>query len=80
MMMPEVVVPEEYMGSIIGDLNSRRGRIEYLETRGREQRVSANVPLSTMLGYATQIRALAHGKATLSLLQFKNYESLLRPN
>jgi elongation factor G len=80
MMMLEVVVPEEYMGSIIGDLNSRRGRIENLETSGWEQRISAIVPLSAMLGYATQIRALAHGRATLSLLQFKNYESLPPPN
>jgi elongation factor G len=63
MMMLEVVVPEEYMGSIIGDLNSRRGRIENLEMNGRERRISAIVPLSTMHGYAAQIRHIGPWKS-----------------
>ena len=53
----EVVTPEEYMGDVIGDLNSRRGRIEGMEPRGNAQVVTARVPLSEMFGYATAMRS-----------------------
>ena len=64
-MAVEVTVPEEYMGTIIGDLNSRRGRIEGMEMVGDTQAIKATVPLSTMFGYATQMRG-AHRDAPTS--------------
>ena len=69
----EVTISEEYIGAIIGDLNSRRGRIEGMEMIGRMQYIKATVPLSTMLGYATHLRSLAQGRANCSI-QFKQYE------
>jgi elongation factor G len=69
----EVTVPDEYIGTIINDLNSRSGRIEDMEKVGRMQSIKATVPLSTMLGYATHLRSLAQGRANCSM-QFKQYE------
>jgi elongation factor G len=69
----EVTVPEEYMGTIIGDLNSRRGRIEGMEMIGGTQAIKATVPLSTMFGYATHMRSSTQGRANYSM-QFKQYE------
>ncbi|QNI36265.1 elongation factor G [Edaphobacter albus] len=69
----EVTVPEEYMGTIIGDLNSRRGRIEGMEMVGGTQAIRAAVPLSTMFGYATHMRSSTQGRANYSM-QFKQYE------
>ncbi|MBS1801708.1 MAG: elongation factor G [Acidobacteria bacterium] len=69
----EVTVPEEYMGTIIGDLNSRRGRIEGMEMVGGTQAIKATVPLSTMFGYATHMRSSTQGRANYSM-QFKQYE------
>jgi elongation factor G len=76
-MSVEVVVPEEYMGVIIGDLNSRRGRIEGMEHRAGSQVIKANVPLSDMFGYATQMRSNTQGRATYSM-HFNRYEEAPR--
>ena len=66
-MRVEVVVPEEYMGEVIGDLNGRRGRIESMEARGGTRVVSSRVPLSEMFGYATDLRSRTQGRATYSM-------------
>jgi elongation factor G len=76
-MSVEVVVPEEYMGTIIGDLNSRRGRIEGMEHRAGSQVIKANVPLSEMFGYATQMRSATQGRANYSM-HFARYEEAPR--
>ena len=72
-MRVEVVVPEEYMGDVIADLNGRRGRIVSMETRGGTQIVNARVPLSEMFGYATDLRSRTQGRATYSM-HFDRYE------
>jgi elongation factor G len=69
----EVVTPEEYMGDVIGDITSRRGRVQQMEARGNAQVISARVPLSEMFGYATDVRSLSQGRATYSM-QFAAYE------
>jgi elongation factor G len=71
----EVVTPEEYMGDVIGDLNSRRGRVEGMEPRGNAQVVTARVPLAQMFGYATDVRSLSQGRATYTM-QFLRYEEV----
>jgi len=71
----EVVTPEEYMGDVIGDLNSRRGRIEGMEPRGNAQVITARVPLSEMFGYATAMRSMTQGRATYSM-QFSRYDEV----
>jgi elongation factor G len=73
----EVVVPEEYMSAIIGDLNSRRGRIEGMEHRAGSQVIRGHVPLSEMFGYATQMRSNTQGRATYSM-HFAKYEEAPR--
>ena len=77
LMSVEVVVPEEYMGDIIGDLNSRRGRIEGMEHRAGSQVIKAMVPLAEMFGYATQMRSNTQGRATFSM-HFARYEEAPR--
>ncbi|MDD5544557.1 MAG: elongation factor G [Acidobacteriia bacterium] len=72
-MKVEVVVPEEYMGDVIGDLNSRRGHIERMEVRAGSQVITAKVPLSDMFGYATDLRSRTQGRATYSM-HFFHYE------
>ena len=72
-MSTEVVVPEVNMGDIIGDLNSRRGKIMSMETQGSLQVIKAEVPLSEMFGYATQVRSLSQGRATYTM-EFSHYE------
>ncbi len=72
-MSVEVVVPEEYMGDVIGDLNSRRGRIMGMDARGGAQIVDSHVPLSSMFGYATDLRSATQGRATYSMV-FDHYE------
>jgi elongation factor G len=72
-MRVEVVVPEEYMGDIMGDINSRRGRITAMEARAGTQIVRARVPLSEMFGYATDLRSKTQGRATYSM-HFDRYE------
>ena len=71
----EVVTPEEYMGDVMGDLNSRRGRIEGMEARGNAQVITARVPLSEMFGYATDVRSMTQGRATYTM-QFLRYEEV----
>jgi elongation factor G len=72
MMAVEVVTPAEYMGDVMGDLNSRRGHIDGMEPRGNAQVITATVPLSTMFGYATDVRSTTQGRATYTM-QFKHY-------
>ena len=72
-MKVEVVVPEEYMGDVIGDLNARRGHIERMERRAGSQVITARVPLSDMFGYATDLRSRTQGRATYSM-HFLRYE------
>jgi elongation factor G len=74
-MAVEVVTPEEYLGDVMGDLNSRRGRIENLEPRGNAQTIRARVPLATMFGYATDLRSTTQGRATFTM-QFDRYEEV----
>ena len=71
----EVVVPEEYMGDVIADLNSRRGKIRSMEARGGSQIVNARVPLAEMFGYATEMRSRTQGRATYSM-HFDRYEQV----
>jgi elongation factor G len=72
-MAVEVVTPEEYMGSIVGDLNRRRGRVEGMNDRGNAKVIKAKVPLSEMFGYVTQLRTISSGRA-VSTMQFSNYD------
>jgi len=74
-MSVEVVVPEEHMGDVIGDLNSRRGRIMGMESRAGAQVVTAMVPLATMFGYATDLRSATQGRATYTMT-FHHYEQV----
>ena len=74
-MKVEVVVPEEYMGDVMGDLNSRRGRIEGMETRGNTQVIRGFVPLAEMFGYATDLRSKTQGRG-LYTMQFSHYEEV----
>jgi elongation factor G len=69
----EVIVPEEYMGDVIGDLNSRRGKIQGMLPRGNAQVIEAEVPLAEMFGYATDLRSMTQGRATFSMM-FSKYE------
>ncbi len=74
-MAVEVVTPEEYMGDVIGDLSSRRGKVEGMEQRGTSQVVRALVPLADMFGYATDLRSRTQGRATYSM-QFSAYHEV----
>ncbi len=74
-MAVEVVTPEEYLGDVMGDLNSRRGHVEGLEPRGNAQVITARVPLATMFGYATDLRSTTQGRATFTM-QFDRYEEV----
>ncbi len=71
----EVVTPEEYMGDVIGDLNSRRGRIETMTQRSNVRVIASQVPLSSMFGYATDLRSKTQGRATYTM-QFSHYEEI----
>ncbi|HWR58452.1 MAG TPA: elongation factor G [Thermodesulfovibrionales bacterium] len=74
-MSVEVVTPEEYMGDVMGDLNSRRGKIQSMEKRGNAQVIRAEVPLAEMFGYATDLRSKTQGRATYTM-QFSHYEDV----
>jgi elongation factor G len=74
-MAVEVVTPEDYMGDVIGDLSSRRGRVEGMEARGQNQVIRAQVPLSDMFGYATDLRSRTQGRATYTM-QFNSYQEV----
>lgn len=71
----EITVPEEYMGDVIGDINSRRGRIEGMESRSGAQTIRAFVPLSEMFGYATDLRSRTQGRGNYSM-EFDHYEEV----
>jgi len=71
----EVVTPEEYMGDVIGDLSSRRGKIQHIEKRGSVQVIRAQAPLSEMFGYATDLRSKTQGRATYTM-QFSHYSEV----
>jgi elongation factor G len=72
-MAVEVVTPEEYMGEVIGDVTSRRGRVQHMEARGNAQVITCRVPLAEMFGYATDLRSATQGRATYSM-QFDDYD------
>jgi len=72
MMKVEVVCPEDFMGTVIGDLSSRRGKVQGTELRGELQGVQCEVPLSEMFGYATDVRSLTEGRATFTM-EFSTY-------
>jgi elongation factor G len=72
-MAVEVVVPEEFMGDVIGDLSSRRGKVLGMNTRPAAQAIDARVPLAQMFGYATDLRSMTQGRATYTM-QFSHYE------
>jgi elongation factor G len=74
-MKVEVIVPEEYMGDVIGDLNSRRGRIEGMEARAGSQSIRAHVPLSEMFGYVTELRSRTQGRGNYSM-EFSHYDEV----
>jgi elongation factor G len=72
-MKVEVVTPEDYLGDVIGDLNSRRGQIHGTDSRGNAQVVEANVPLANMFGYVNELRSFTQGRANYSM-QFSHYD------
>jgi elongation factor G len=74
-MKVDVVMPEEYLGDVMGDLASRRGHILGMEGRGTSQNVRANVPLAEMFGYATELRSMTSGRATYSM-EFSHYAEM----
>jgi elongation factor G len=74
-MSVEVVTPEDYMGDVIGNLSSRRGKVEGMEQRGSSQVIRSQVPLSEMFGYATDLRSRTQGRATYSM-QFNSYQEV----
>ena len=74
-MSVEVVTPEEYIGDVMGDLNSRRGKVSSMDSRAGSQVVSCHVPLSEMFGYATDLRSRTQGRATFTM-QFDHYEKV----
>ncbi|MGH2749234.1 MAG: elongation factor G [Actinomycetota bacterium] len=71
----EVVTPEDYMGDVIGDISARRGRVESMDQRGTDRIVKAQVPLSEMFGYATELRSRTQGRATYTM-QFNSYKEV----
>jgi elongation factor G len=71
----EVVVPEEYMGDVMGDLSSRRGHITHMDTRGGLQVITARVPLSEMFGYSTNLRSMTQGRGNYTM-QFASYDEV----
>jgi elongation factor G len=76
-MKVEVTVPDEYMGDVMGDLNSRRGRIEGMDARGGAQVIRSKVPLSEMFGYSTTLRSRTQGRGVYSM-EISHYEEVPR--
>ena len=74
-MSVEVIVPDEYLGDVMGDLNSRRGKIGGMEQRKDAQVVSAHVPLSSMFGYVTDLRSITQGRAVFHM-EYSNYQKV----
>ena len=77
MMELEVVMPDDYLGSVMGDITSRRGTVKGFNPRGNAQVLNATVPLSEMFGYATDLRSLTQGRAVFTM-KFENYK--IAPN
>jgi elongation factor G len=77
LMKVEVITPEDYMGDIIGDLNSRRGQVSGMESRANAQVINANVPLASMFGYVNELRSMSQGRAQFSMV-FSHYEAVPR--
>jgi elongation factor G len=73
----EVVTPDDFMGPVMGDLQSKRGKIEGMELRGTAQIIRSKVPLSEMFGYSTNLRSMTQGRATYTM-QFAHYEETPR--
>ena len=76
-MRVESVVPEDYIGDVVGDINSRRGMLEGMDPRGNVQAIRAFVPLSEMFGYATDIRSKTQGRGIFTM-EFSNYDEVPR--
>ena len=74
-MKVEVVVPEDYMGDVVGDLNKRRGKVNSMNPRGNARVIGAVVPLAEMFGYATELRSMSQGRASYTM-QFSHYEEV----
>ena len=74
-MRVEVVTPEDYMGDVIGDLNSRRGQIQGMDSRGNAQVIAAMVPLANMFGYVNTLRSMTQGRAQYTM-HFDHYEQV----
>jgi elongation factor G len=74
-MKVEVVTPEEYMGDVIGDLNSRRGQINGMDQRGNARTIDAQVPLASMFGYVNKLRTMTQGRAMYTM-EFDHYEQV----
>ena len=74
-MKVEVVTPEDYLGDVIGDMNSRRGQIQGTDTRGNAQTVEAMVPLANMFGYVNSLRSFTQGRANYSMI-FSHYDEV----
>ena len=75
MMKVEVVSPEQYMGDVLGDLSSRRGKIGGMMQRGEAQVIASTVPLGEMFGYSTKLRSMTQGRAVYSM-EFSHYEEV----
>jgi elongation factor G len=75
MMKVEVVTPQDYMGDVIGDLNSRRGQVQRMDSRGNAEVINAMVPLANMFGYESTLRSMTQGRAQYSM-HFDHYEQL----
>jgi elongation factor G len=76
-MKVEVVVPEDYTGTVVGNLNSRRGMISSIDARGNASAVNSHVPLSEMFGYATDLRGMTQGRGNF-VMEFAQYSELPR--
>jgi len=74
-MSVEVFVPESFMGDVIGDLNSRGGKIESIEPKAELQSIKAKIPLAQMFGYSTSLRSATQGRATFSM-QFSHFDRI----
>jgi elongation factor G len=72
-MAAEIIIPEEFMGEVIGDLNIRQGKIEQITSQGPVQVLAASLPLSKMFGYSTTLRSLSQGRGTFTM-QFDHYD------
>jgi len=73
LMLVNVITPEDFMGEIIGDINSKRGKIEAIRTTGTKQEITAEVPMSELFGYATQLRSISQGRA-VHTMEFLKHE------